>query len=65
MVYLAKEENCTFQGSYNHHKALVDSMLTKVTFCAMRCKEFHVHDVDSIMWDFFFSRKIMRDWDSF
>lgn len=41
----------TFKGSKNHYKSVDDSILFKVALWAMRCKEFHGYDVDSIIWD--------------
>lgn len=42
VVYICLERtNSTFQGSQNHHDAVVDSVLSKVALWAMRCKEFH------------------------
>lgn len=48
-----ERNNRTFKGSNKHHMAVVDSIFSEVAFWAVRCKEFHCYDVDSILrsWD--------------
>lgn len=48
-IWLEKN-NCAFKGSNKHYVAVTDSIFSKVGFWAVKCKEFHGYDLDSIMW---------------